>query len=101
MYATDMDGAWRLYCPETLLPTNGIPRGTITRDGEVGALVAIKVASGDDRAEICERPPVYVQVNAGVVRMLDQRAVRRALEEELHARLDRDGGPGRLFAKDD
>lgn len=59
-------GAWRLYSPT--LPAGTEPLGTVTRNGhDTGALVRF-VATG-----------IYAQVNAGVVRTLDQRQVARLL----------------------
>lgn len=60
----DPDGNWRLY-------TNSIPAGctalgTITRDGETGALVQTEAG-------------IYSMLNARVYRALDQRKVRAAL----------------------
>lgn len=78
MITIDLSGNWRLY-------TNTIPRGsralgTVARDGyDTGALVLIE-ATG-----------LYVQVNAGSVRSLDQRKVSEALAAERTGQ----GGPGR------
>lgn len=78
MIAIDLSGNWRLY-------TNTIPHGaralgTVARDGyDTGALVLIE-ATG-----------LYVQVNAGAVRSLDQRKVVDALATERTGQ----GGPGR------
>lgn len=78
MIAIDLSGNWRLY-------TNTIPHGaralgTVARDGyDTGALVLIE-ATG-----------LYVQVNAGAVRSLDQRKVGDALATERTGQ----GGPGR------
>ena len=61
-------GAWRLYSPT--LPAGAEPLGTVTRSGcDTGALVRF-VATG-----------IYAQVNAGVVRTLDQRQVARLLAD--------------------
>lgn len=65
--AVDVSGKWRLYTNP--LPAGATPIGTVTRSGyDTGALVRIE-ATG-----------LYVQVNAGVVRMLDQRKVKAAME---------------------
>lgn len=75
----DLGGKWRLYTK--LLPANSRAIGTITRDGiETGALVLI------------ESTGLYVQINAGSVRNLDQRKVVAALTD---ARSGSQGGPGR------
>lgn len=60
-------GPWRLYSPT--LPAGTEPLGTVTRGHDTGALVRF-VATG-----------IYAQVNAGVVRTLDQRQVARLLAE--------------------
>lgn len=61
-----IDGPWRLYT--MTLPKGGRALGTVTRDGlDTGALVLIE-ATG-----------LYVQVNVGVIRSLDQRKVKAAL----------------------
>ena len=60
------DGNWRLY--SNTIPANSIAIGTVTRAiGDTGALVKIE-ATG-----------LYVQVNAGVVRSLNQRKVKSEL----------------------
>ena len=65
--AVDVNGKWRLYT--NTLPAGAIPLGTVTRSGyDTGALVHIGTTG------------LYVQVNAGVVRMLDQRKVKAALD---------------------
>lgn len=59
------DGKWRLYT--NLVPAGWRALGTITRDGETGALV--------------ESPAgILCQLNAGAIRSLDQRKARAALE---------------------
>ena len=64
--AVDLDGNWRLY--SNTLPTGSTPLGTVTRSGyDTGALVRIETTG------------LYVQVNAGVVRMLDQRKIKSAM----------------------
>jgi len=64
--AVDVHGKWRLYT--NTLPSGATALGTVTRSGyDTGALVRIE-ATG-----------LYVQVNAGVVRMLDQRKAKSAL----------------------
>ena len=61
-----IDGPWRLYT--TTVPKGGRALGTVTRDGlDTGALVLIE-ATG-----------LYIQVNVGVIRSLDQRKVKVAL----------------------
>ena len=61
-----IDGSWRLYT--TTIPKGGRALGTVTRDGlDTGALVQIE-ATG-----------IYVQVNVGAIRSLDQRKVSAAL----------------------
>ena len=60
----DTDGNWRLY-------TNSVPGGctvlgTVTRDGETGALVVTEAG-------------IYSMLNARVYRGLDQRKVKAAL----------------------
>lgn len=66
-------GPWRLYSPA--LPAGAEPLGTVTRNGhDTGALVRF-VATG-----------VFAQVNAGVVRTLDQRLAHHV------ARLLAEGG---------
>ena len=68
MLTINTTGAWRLYSPT--LPASAEPLGTVTRNGhDTGALVRF-VATG-----------VYAQVNAGVVRTLDQRQVARLLAD--------------------
>ncbi len=65
----DRNGAWRLYA--TTIPARSRALGTVTRGtGDTGALVLIE-ATG-----------IYVQVNASVIRTLDQRKVRAALESQ-------------------
>lgn len=57
---------WRIYT--NTLPVNSRALGTVTRDGyDTGALALIE-ATG-----------LYVQVNAGVIRSLDQRKVSAAI----------------------
>jgi hypothetical protein len=64
-YTIDPHGPWTLYT--TTHPAGSTPLGTLTRSaGDTGALVQM-------------RHGLYVQVNAGAVRTLDQRAVRTAL----------------------
>ena len=61
-----IDGPWRLYT--VTIPKGSRALGTVTRDGlDTGALVLIE-ATG-----------LYVQVNVGVIRSLDQRKVKAAL----------------------
>jgi Flp pilus assembly protein CpaB len=61
----DPAGKWKLYTQT--LPAGSAPAGTITRpNGEVGALVRMPTG-------------VYVQINAGAIRALDQRKVLAAL----------------------
>ena len=75
----DLGGKWRLYT--NTLPTNSRAIGTIARDDiDTGALVRI------------ESTGLYVQINAGSVRNLDQRKVIAAL---IEARSGSQGGPGR------
>jgi len=74
----DLGGSWRLYT--NTIPANSRAIGTITRDEcDTGALVLIE-ATGR-----------YVQINAGVLRSLDQRKVVAALSEVRTGQ----GGPGR------
>lgn len=62
----DLNGKWRLYT--NTIPANSTPLGTVTRDeSDTGALVRNDTTG------------VYVQVNAGVVRGLDQRKIKAAL----------------------
>jgi hypothetical protein len=62
------NGNWRLYA--NTLPAGSTPLGTVTRGiGDTGALVLIEVTG------------LYVQVNAGAVRLLDQRKVKEALAD--------------------
>lgn len=62
----DKDGKWALY--SSTLPAGYTPLGTVTRDAYgTGALVRIE-SSG-----------LYVQINAGAIRSLDQRKVSAAL----------------------
>ena len=64
--AVDTNGNWRLYT--NTIPANSTPLGTVTRDeSDTGALVRID-ATG-----------VYVQVNTGVIRILDGRKIAAAL----------------------
>lgn len=56
---------WRLYT--NVLPAGCRPLGTVTKGCDTGALALVE-ATG-----------LYVQVNAGTVRMLDQRKVKEAL----------------------
>jgi len=68
-YVIDYMGRWNLYT--NTLPQGGTVIGTIKRDiGDVGALVRI------------ENTGLYVQVNVGVSRSLDQRAVNIALKAQ-------------------
>lgn len=72
--AVNTDGNWRLYTSS--LPPMSTVLGTVTRGGiDTGALARI------------DKTGVYVQINAGVVRSLDGRAVAAALGLI--------GGPGR------
>lgn len=65
MYTIDPHGHHGLYTTTT--PPGSTVLGTITRSaGDTGALVHLRTGT-------------YVQVNAGAVRTLDQRAVRQAL----------------------
>lgn len=65
-YEINQAGPWRLYSP--VLPATCKPLGTIRRClGDTGVLVQFKVTG------------LYAQVNAGVIRTLDQGAVTRAL----------------------
>lgn len=74
----DLCGKWRLYT--NTIPDGSRAIGTVTRaSGDTGALVYI------------EKTGRYVQVNAGVLRTLDQRPVLAALEEKRTGQ----GGPGR------
>lgn len=60
------DGAWRLYT--NTLPDGSQAVGTVGRgEGDTGALVLMPVTG------------LYVQINAGALRPLDQRKVRAAL----------------------
>ena len=66
MLTINTAGAWRLYSPT--LPAGCEPLGVVSRDShDHGALVRF-AATG-----------LYAQVNAGVVRTLDQRQVARLL----------------------
>jgi hypothetical protein len=70
--AVDTNGNWRLYTNTT--PENSTPIGTVTRDEfDTGALVRIE-ATG-----------IYVQINAGSLRTLDQRKIKAALGALLRA----------------
>jgi hypothetical protein len=61
MLKVDPNADWRLYT--NTIPAHAVPLGTVTRDGrETGALV--RLASG-----------IHVQINAGVIRSLDQQAL--------------------------
>ena len=61
-------GKWKLYA--NTLPARSRAIGTVTRDGfDTGALVLL--ASGQ-----------YVQINAGAIRNLEQRAICRALQHD-------------------
>ena len=74
----ELGGKWRLYT--STIPTNSRAIGTITRDEcDTGALVLI------------EYPGLYVQINAGSLRSLEQRKVVSALAEVRTGQ----GGPGR------
>lgn len=64
--SVDLGGSWRIYT--ITLPAGSSAVGAVTRDGDAGALARID-ATG-----------LYVQVNAGVIRTLDQRKVRAAME---------------------
>lgn len=65
MYSIDPNGPWKLYT--THLPAGSTAHGTITRaEGDTGALVQCRTG-------------IYAQVNAGVIRTLNQRAVYKAL----------------------
>lgn len=69
MYTIDSNGPWRLYSP--VLPATCEPLGTIRRAlGDTGALVRFTTTGQ------------FAQVNAGVVRSLDQAAVSRAMAPE-------------------
>lgn len=60
----DTDGNWRLYTNS--MPAGCTPLGTVSRDGETGALVVTEAG-------------VYSMLNARVYRGLDQRKVKAAL----------------------
>ncbi len=63
----DLDGAWRLY--STIAPPGSTPLGIVRREnGESGVLARI------------EQTGIYVQINAGVIRTLDQRKVISAIK---------------------
>ena len=77
-FIVDPDGNWRLY-------TNSVPGGctvlgTVTRDGETGALVITEAG-------------IYSMLNERVYRSLDQRKVKSALSSE--------DGRGRPFEMED
>lgn len=63
--AVDPGGNWRLYT--NTIPSGWKALGTVSRDGEAGALV--------------ESPAgILCKLNAGAIRSLDQRKARAALE---------------------
>ena len=65
----DTSGNWKLYT--NTIPVNSTPLGTVTRDDyDTGALVRVE-ATGR-----------YVQVNAGVIRCLDGRAIDAAINTD-------------------
>lgn len=75
----DVDGNWRLY-------TNSVPGGctvlgTVSRDGETGALVVTEAG-------------IYSMLNARVYRGLDQRKVKAALgvSQDVGRPVELDGG---------
>jgi uncharacterized low-complexity protein len=73
-----LGGNWRLYT--NTIPAGGRAIGTVTMDGfDTGALVLI-AATG-----------IYVQVNAGAVKSIDQCKSVAAVSEAREGR----GGPGR------
>ncbi len=75
----DLGGKWRLYT--NTIPVGSVAIGTVTRGvGDTGALVRI------------ESTGLYVQVNAGAIRTLDQRKVSDAVNA---ARSGTHGGAGR------
>lgn len=63
----DVHGNWRLYT--NTIPVASTPLGTVTRDGDTGALVRIEATGA------------YAQVNAGVIRTLDGRKTRFLIEK--------------------
>jgi len=66
-YIVDLNGKWNLYT--NTLPQGGAFIGTVKRGiGDVGALVRI------------ENTGLYVQVNAGTIKSLDQRGISTALK---------------------
>lgn len=74
----DLGGNWRLCAG--VLPRGMRALGTVARGVETGALALVE-ATG-----------IYVQINAGVMRTLDQRKVQAAVDA---ARAGSQGGPGR------
>ena len=63
----DSDGNWRLYTNS--MPAGCTALGTVTRDGETGALVITDAG-------------IYSMLNARVYRALDQRRIKAALSPE-------------------
>lgn len=61
----DPDGDWRQYAK--IIPHNYTPLGTVTRDGQTGALVRIETTG------------VYVQLNGAGIRNLPGRKIAAAL----------------------
>ena len=66
--AVEPGEGWRLYT--SVLPAGAVPVGVVVRGVERGALVRLPQTG------------LYAQVNAGVVRALDQRKVKAALGEK-------------------
>lgn len=62
-YTVTIDGPWRIYTQ--VQPKGWTMVGTIQRDMEIGALAVSPVG-------------LYAQINAGAVKMLDQRKVKAA-----------------------
>lgn len=82
--AVQLGGAWRLYWGNGPLPPGAQALGTITRGiGDTGALLRTGVG-------------IHVQGNAGVIRTLDQRKVREAIEQSPRTRC---GGQRRIGAQ--
>ena len=77
--SVNLGGGWKIY--SNTIPAGSRAFGAVTRnDCDTGALVLIE-ATG-----------IYVQVNAGAIRRLDQRKVSAAVED---ARAGSHGGAGR------
>jgi hypothetical protein len=69
MYTIDPAGPWNLYT--VTIPTGATVHGTIAReDGFTGALIQMHTG-------------IYTQMNAGVMRSLEQRQVQRALRDAV------------------